>query len=62
MITKGQVEEVLYTNNKLKVRVPIFETAGSSIKSIVECTVCHEPGIIDGYKIGDIVMSPLKIT
>jgi len=55
MITKGQVEEVLYTNNKLKVRVPIFETAGSSIKSIVECTVCHEPGIIDGYKIGDIV-------
>jgi len=55
MITKGEVLSI-NTDNTLSVRIPIFESASMTRDNqVVECTICYNPGNLNGYKIGDIV-------
>lgn len=53
MLTKGKITEVRETT--LMVRLPVFESAGNNNPQIVECTVCYNPGNLNGYKIDDVV-------
>lgn len=63
MIIKGIVESTAgvsgeaYTaaDNKLLVRLPTFETAGSSQEVLTYATVCKQPGSDIFYKPGDVV-------
>ena len=55
MITKGQVLNI-NSDNTLQVRIPLFESAtGTRNNQIVKCTVCYNPGNLNGYVIGDVV-------
>ena len=54
MIQKGIVKSIALEKNILYVRIPIFETAGSQ-EAIFECRLCTEPGILNGYNVGDVV-------
>lgn len=53
MIAKALIEEKI--NNKFKVRIPLFESAGSSDQCILLATLCYVPGNLDCYNIGDVV-------
>lgn len=55
MITKGIVVQVLVNENKLKVRIPIFENTGFNDKVEIISTICHTPGNLNSYNVGDIV-------
>lgn len=59
MITKGIVQATKLSNNKLLVRIPIFEAASSnnfdSTKAIFECPISQSAGIYEGFLEGDIV-------
>lgn len=61
MLTKGYIIELPKFNNKYKVRIPIFETAGigntKSVfnASVIEATLAYTPGNINGLVIGDCV-------
>jgi len=55
LITLGKVLEVLTEENKLRVRTPIFETSGNTAQVILVCSVCHDPGSLNGYKADDTV-------
>ena len=55
MLTLGKVVDVLTTENKLRVRTPVFETSGDPTQVILTCAVCHDPGSINGYKVDDTV-------
>nr|DAJ89552.1 MAG TPA: Tail-associated lysozyme [Caudoviricetes sp.] len=57
MITKGEVQ-INYNsleNNKVSVRIPLFENAGNNVKYIVDCNICYPIGVITYFKKGDIV-------
>lgn len=54
MIQKGIVKQLLFDENKISVRVPIFETPGSE-EAIFDCNIMIQPGIITGYNIDDVV-------
>lgn len=53
MITKAIIKEKV--DNKFKVRIPLFESAGNLNEIIFTATVCYEPGNLEAYNIGDIV-------
>ena len=53
MIAKAVIQEQI--NNKFKVRIPLFESAGSSDPCILLATLCYVPGNLDCYNIGDVV-------
>lgn len=55
MLVKGEVKELLYKVNKLRVRIPVFEAAGSTTPSVFTCALEYQNLSIDSYKIGDIV-------
>ena len=62
MLTKGYITDLPKFNNKYKVRIPVFETAGigntKSVfnASVIEATLVYTPGIIDNISIGDCVV------
>ena len=71
MITKGIIKELptkyylgknntTQFNNKFIVELPIFNSSGINPDnplnaSIVEATLCYQPGSLDGYRVGDVV-------
>lgn len=55
MITKGVIKTINYSNNTCTVRIPLFETAGSSGEVIFTATFMIQPGIYNGYSEGDVV-------
>lgn len=60
MLTKGYIVELsTSTNNKFKVRIPLFDSAGQDTltneDNIVEATLCYEPSNLDSYEVGDCV-------
>jgi len=55
MITKGEILSIDYNGNTCSVRLPIFETAGNKFPTIVNGIFSIQPGVYNGYKVGDIV-------
>lgn len=55
MVQKGQVKEIPLNSNKIKVRIPIFETSTDNREAIFDCLMCVNPGSTHGYAVGDIV-------
>lgn len=53
MIAKAVIEEKI--ENKFKVRIPLFESAGGSGECILLATLCYVPGNLDCYNVGDVV-------
>lgn len=51
MITQGQIVNINKTT--VSVRVPVFETTGSSEKIILDCNICYVPGNLNNYRIDD---------
>lgn len=54
MIQKGIVTNLLLNENRILVRIPFFETAGSD-EVIFNCLLLNQPGLINGYQINDVV-------
>ena len=54
MIQKGIVKELLPNENRIVVRVPIYETAGSE-EALFTCTYSIQPGVVNGYNVDDVV-------
>lgn len=54
MIQKGIVKEVQQAENRIIVRIPLYETAGGN-EALFSCVIANQPGIINGYIEGDIV-------
>lgn len=55
MVQKGQIKEIPLNSNKIKVRIPIFETSTDNREAIFDCLMCVNPGSTHGYAVGDIV-------
>lgn len=55
MITKAEVQEILRETNQLRVRIPIFESAGITKQAIIDANICYTPGNVELYAVGDIV-------
>lgn len=56
MLTKGIIKERVLNSNTYKVRIPYNEQAGFSTQDYYEAIVSHEPGIVDAYNVGDVVI------
>jgi hypothetical protein len=54
MITKGIIKSIDFNGNSCIVRMPYFETAGSS-EVVCEALVSNTPGVYNGYKENDVV-------
>ena len=54
MIQKGIIKEVQYAENRIIVRIPLYETAGGN-EALFSCVIANQPGIINGYTEGDVV-------
>ena len=54
MIQKGIVKELLLNENRVLVRIPMYESPGNG-EAIFDCMVSNQPGIINGYTVGDVV-------
>ena len=60
MITKGYIVGKSEVKNKFKVKLPIFDTPGLNINqklnsTILDATICYNPGAYPEYKVNDIV-------
>lgn len=57
MITKGKIVSTPgeLNENIYSVRIPYFESAGINQKQIFSCTVCGDPGIVNGLRVDDTV-------
>lgn len=55
MVTEGIIMSIDYASNKCTIRIPIFETASSTSKVIMEGRIAIQPGIYNGYMINDTV-------
>ena len=53
MITEGQI--VSLDGNTCRVRIPLFETIGSNIPTIITAHFSLSPGSCGGYRVGDTV-------
>lgn len=57
MITKGIIKTLDYENNSCTVNVPLFENPGDSFPpTLTKVLFLNQPGIYNGYKIGDTVV------
>ena len=54
MIAKGIILEI-NRDNTCKVHVPLFDTAGISLKSIITATFAITPGLYNSYSVDDVV-------
>ena len=48
MIQKGIVKEVQHAENRIIVRITLYETAGGN-EALFSCVTANQPGIINGY-------------
>ena len=55
MVTQAEIQSIDFNSNSCTVRIPLFETAGTLEPFIAEAKICIQPGIYNGYKIGDTV-------
>ena len=53
MITKAIIQEK--RDNKFKVRIPLFESAGNLQQIILDATLCYQPGNLEAYNVNDVV-------
>ena len=53
MIAKALIVEQI--DNKFRVRIPLFESAGNLSECILTATLCYVPGDLDVYRVGDVV-------
>ena len=56
MIELGQISNIRRNEDIFDVRIPIFEGAGATQHVIIPCKLSYQPGSINGYNIGDVVM------
>lgn len=57
MLVKGIVmSQMIQGSNKIKVRLPTFETAGIDNKVIIQALIAYNPGNLYSYNIGDVVI------
>ena len=56
MITKGIILERVVNSNIYKVRIPYLEKAGFNVNEAHEAILCHEPGVVESYLPGDVVL------
>lgn len=57
MLVKGIIMSQLQTgSNKVKVRLPCFESAGVDKKIIVQALIAYNPGNLFSYRVGDVVI------
>ena len=54
MIQKGIIKEIIFNENRMLVRIPMYESPGSG-EAIFDCMIANQPGYVNGYAIGDIV-------
>jgi len=54
MIQKGIITQLLLEENKVSVRIPIFETTGSQ-EVVFDCNIMIQPGMVTGYNVDDVV-------
>lgn len=61
MVTKGKIIGRSAESNKLRVEIPIFATTafgsdqGTLRATVLDATVCYDPGNLNGYRSGDVV-------
>ena len=55
MVTAAEIQSIDFTSNSCVIRIPFFETAGTLEPFISTAKICIQPGIYNGYKIGDTV-------
>lgn len=56
MVVKGLIKSIDYGGNTCTVRLPVFESAASDKETVVTATFSNQPGIYNGYKVGDVVI------
>ena len=56
MIVKGIIKSIDYTNNTCIVRMPLFESAGSTNEALAEAIFSDTPGSYNGYLENDVVL------
>jgi len=62
MITKGIIETIDLTGNTCALRIPLFETAGTKNKIVMQSTFSVPPGVYNAYNVGDIVWVAFETT
>lgn len=56
MVTKGILQNINYTGNTCRVRIPYFETVGmQNNEAVFDATIAGAPGSYNGYKENDVV-------
>lgn len=55
MITEAEIISIDYTSNNCTVRIPLFEHAGFSGITSIRAFFAIQPGVYNGYKVGDLV-------
>ena len=55
MITEAEIQKVDFNSNSCTVRIPLFETVNTPQAIILDAKIAAIPGIVNGYKAGDIV-------
>lgn len=55
MVTKGQIKSINRAGNRCVVRLPLFETASSSIPVEIEALVSITPGLFNNLFVNDVV-------
>ena len=55
MVTKGQIKSINRAGNRCVVRLPLFETASSSVPVEIEALVSITPGMFNNLFINDVV-------
>jgi hypothetical protein len=56
MVTKGLIKSIDYNSNTCKVRLPLFENASQPTEVSITAIFSIQPGAINGYKEGDVVV------
>ena len=55
MIVKGIIKTINFSDNSCTVRLPIFETAAAQGEVVLDAIILIQPGLYNGYAIGDVV-------
>ena len=56
MVVKGLIKSIDYNGNTCTVRLPVFESAATDRETIITAIIATQPGIYNGYKVGDVVI------
>ena len=56
MVVKGLIKSIDYNGNTCTVRLPVFESAANDKETVITAVIATQPGIYNGYKVGDVVI------